>query len=210
MEEGTPFFDMDLNLPSEEEDRQMYHETKKFLAEHGYHRYEISNYALDGTKEAGAIHRDSRCKWGYDKYECFHNKVYWKRGNYLGLGLGSSSMVENVRWKNLEDIRKYIAVLTDDILAEDRILKNLRQDIQKLSTNECMEEFMFLGLRLVSGVNTLAFLNEFGRNIREVYGDIIDKYTQMGLLEESGEWLRLSDKGLDVSNTVMADFLIDD
>ena len=67
---------------------------------------------------------------------------------------------------------------------------------------------MFLGLRLVSGVNTLEFLNEFGRNIREVYGSVIDKYIKMGLLEEAGDNLRLSDKGLDVSNTVMADFLL--
>ena len=216
VEEGTPFYDMDLNLPTEEEDRQMYHETKKYLAEHGYHRYEISNYALDGIEEEDAIHRDSRCTWEYDKYECYHNKVYWKRGNYLGLGLGASSMVNNVRWKNLEDIREYIEVVTGESsfceeytsLYANEVFKKLRQEVQKLSTNDCMEEFMFLGLRLVSGVNTLEFLNEFGRNIREVYGSVIDKYIKMGLLEESGDNLRLSDKGLDVSNTVMADFLL--
>ena len=216
VEEGTPFYDMDLNLPSEEEERQMYHETKRFLAEHGYHRYEISNYALDGTTEADATYRDNRCLQEYDKYECFHNKVYWTRGNYLGLGLGASSMVNNIRWKNIENIREYITVLTKEssfdgefvTCYENDAYNKLRQEVQMLSTDECMEEFMFLGLRLVSGVNTEEFKTVFGRSIREVYGNVIDKYIKMGLLEEAGDNLRLSDKGLDVSNTVMADFLL--
>ena len=183
IEEGTPFYDMDLNLPDEDTDRQMYHETRRFLSENGYHRYEISNYARGNA--------------GDTSYECFHNKVYWKRGNYLGLGLGASSMTDNVRWKNVSDFKLYH---TDK-------LHLLRTDIEKLSRQDCMEEFMFLGLRLVEGVSISDFKVKFGRDIFDVYGKIIEKYISEKLLEQNGDHICLTETGMDVSNTVMADFL---
>ena len=196
IEEGTPFYDMDLKLPDEEEDRLMYHETKKYLAESGYHRYEISNYALGEQLD--------------DTYECFHNKAYWIRSNYLGLGLGASSMVENVRWSNIRNIKDYIA-----FMAEDSSFDRIRENAEKLTLEDRMEEFMFLGLRLVRGVDLHEFKALFKRTAEEVYAEVIYKYVEMGLLhryveEKSGhEYLCLTEKGLDVSNTVMADFLIE-
>ena len=183
VEEGTPFFEMDLDLPGEDEDRLMYHETKRIFKEHGYHRYEISNYARSAI------------------YECRHNKVYWKRGNYLGVGLGASSMVENTRWSNVCDIHKYIEMSGSD---------GIRENLQRLTTNAQMEEFMFLGLRLVEGISVKDFEREFGRDIFGVYGDVIDRYKRSGHLRLEKDMLSLTDEGLDVSNTVMADFLLDD
>ncbi len=192
-EEGTPFYELDLDLPDEELDREMYHETKRFLAENGYHRYEISNYAANKQSE------------------CRHNKVYWSRGDYLGAGIGAASMVDNVRWSNIRDIRKYIDVINvRDGVADDsqELISKITEEKQKLPTESQMEEFMFLGLRLVQGVSVQEFRNEFGREIGDVYGEVIDKYLGLGLLEYSGDYLRLTDKGLDVSNTVMAEFLL--
>ncbi len=193
VEEGTPFYDMDLDLPDEDTDRQMYHETKTLLKEHGYHRYEISNYALDF-------------------YECRHNKVYWQRGNYLGLGLGASSMISNTRWSNICSINDYIRLLTLPSETSDNYNTSafsIRENIEELSVQSQMEEFMFLGLRLVQGVNIGTFSDFFHKDIDEVYGDVISKYTSLGLLETSADGLnlRLTESGLDVSNTVMADFL---
>ncbi|MBQ9302583.1 radical SAM family heme chaperone HemW [Butyrivibrio sp.] len=193
VEEGTPFYDMELSLPSEELDREMYHETKSLLAENGYHRYEISNYALSAQTE------------------CFHNKVYWRRGNYLGLGLGASSMVKNTRWNNVTDMSQYKKAFESDAALE------YKENVQTLSKQEQMEEFMFLGLRLVEGVKVDSFKDCFECDIYDVYSETIEKYTGMGLLEtydslnEDGirtRKLRLTDRGLDVSNTVMADFLL--
>ncbi len=193
VEEGTPFYDMELSLPSEELDREMYHETKSLLAENGYHRYEISNYALNAQTE------------------CFHNKVYWKRGNYLGLGLGASSMVKNTRWNNITDMGQYKRAFESDAALD------YKENVQELSKEEQMEEFMFLGLRLVEGVDLDRFKDCFDRDIYDVYSETIEKYIGMGLLEtydslnEDGNMahkLRLTDRGLDVSNTVMADFLL--
>ena len=184
VEEGTPFFDMELDLPDEDTDRLMYHETKRILAENGYHRYEISNYAFgDGEKN-----------------ECYHNKVYWERGNYLGLGLGASSMIENVRFSNITDIMEYIGRLS----ASESVVS----EKEELSLESQMEEFMFLGLRLVKGVDTDLFYRQFGKKAEDVYGDVIVKYKTLGLIEIDGNRLRLTEKGLDVSNTVMADFLL--
>ena len=196
IEEGTPFYDMDLKLPDEEEDRLMYHETKKYLEDNGYHRYEISNYALGAQLD--------------DTYECFHNKAYWVRANYLGLGLGASSMVEDVRWNNIRDIEDYIT-----FMAEDSSFDRIRENVENLSIEGRMEEFMFLGLRLVRGVDLNEFEALFKRTIEEVYAEVIYKYVELGLLhryveKRSGhEFLCLTEKGLDVSNTVMADFLIE-
>ncbi len=191
IEEGTPFYDMELDLPEEEEDREMYHQTRRFLQENGYHRYEISNYAKDGR---GAGHVSAVKP---SNYECYHNKVYWKRGNYLGLGLGAASMVENTRWTNTRDMEKYLSASCED----------KREEIEKLTKQSQMEEFMFLGLRLIEGVLVSSFEKEFKVKMRDIYGEVIDKYVDLGLLEE-GENLRLTERGLDVSNTVMAEFLL--
>ena len=189
IEEGTPFFDMDLDLPNEEADRDMYHKTAEMLLEHGYHRYEISNYAKDG-------------------FECRHNKVYWKRGDYLGVGLGAASLIDNVRFNNTRDLKEYLT--SSDII---------KRDTEELSVKAQMEEFMFLGLRLTEGIRTDDFKREFGKTVFDVYDEVIDKYLLMTFLElcdedmnitddkEKTAYLKLSEQGLDVCNTIMADFL---
>lgn len=90
VEEGTPFYDMPLDLPDEDTDRKMYSYCIDFLQEKGYHQYEISNFSKDNK-------------------ECYHNKAYWKRENYKGFGLGAASLLEHKRLKNTENIKDYIS-----------------------------------------------------------------------------------------------------
>lgn len=183
VEEGTPFHELweqgELELPGEEEERRMYEDTLQVLGEHGFGRYEISNYALPG-------------------FECKHNCVYWTRGNYLGLGLGAASLVEEKRWKNEESMEAYCRRIGEGKRIEDK---------QQLTVPEQMEEFMFLGLRLVGGVSKSRFFQTFGTEMDNVYGKVIDRHVKDGLLV-SEEYVRLTEKGLDVSNYVMADFLL--
>lgn len=181
VEEGTPFYEAyelgQLDLPAEEVEREMYHLTKSYLKEQGYERYEISNYAQPGR-------------------ECIHNIGYWRRKNYVGFGIGAASLVENRRFSNGEDMQKY--------------LKNSCEcevNCQTLTIEEQMEEYLFLGLRMCRGVSAKAFEECFGRTLEQVYGSIIQKHMNNGLLEQNGEWLRLTEAGMDVSNYVMADFL---
>lgn len=182
LEEGTWFYENrdKLELLTEEEDRNLYEITKQMLFKKSYHRYEISNYAKDG-------------------YECVHNKVYWRRGDYVGFGLGASSMVNNVRWSNKRDIEEY-----------SKEINNTRyghaEDVHHLTKSEQMEEFMFLGLRLIKGVKKSAFMEEFGVLIEDVYGKVIEKLQKDGLIIVD-DYIRLSPFGIDISNYVMAQFL---
>lgn len=183
IEEGTPFFEWEkqgkLNLPAEEAEREMYVLTGEMLEQAGYHRYEISNYALSG-------------------YECRHNTSYWIRKNYLGLGLGAASFMENVRWNNECSMPKY----------RERIAQGKhREEILRLSVEEQMEETMFLGLRLMDGVEKVRFAKVFGVSMDSVYGKVIERHVKNGLLLD-GEKVRLTKKGIDVSNYVMSDFLL--
>lgn len=179
IEEGTLFYELyggGNDLPDEDLDRQMYQETKSILAEAGYLRYEISNYARPGK-------------------ECRHNKVYWTGENYVGFGLGAASMVEHVRFDNVRSMETYLS-------REDK-----RENQHELSCEEQMEEYMFLGLRLTEGVAKSGFAHRFGRSMEEVYGSVIERHCREGLLENNKEYVRLTDRGIDVSNYVMADFL---
>lgn len=193
LEEGTWFYEhkKELALPSEEEDRRLYELTGEMLAAHGYHRYEISNYAKEG-------------------YECEHNKVYWKRGDYLGFGLGAASMVEEVRFSNprtLEAYRTKIQEMIYDKKTEPltRLRSRIAESAQCLSEAEQMEEFMFLGLRLMEGIEKEDFLQKFGVPIEDIYGETLLRLRREGLIE-ADEPIRLTPYGVDISNYVMAQF----
>ena len=185
VEEGTPFAAMadrgELPLPEEDTERAMYEETIEVLAGYGFHRYEISNYALDG-------------------YECRHNVGYWIRRDYLGFGIGAASLIDNVRFQNGRNLNVYLA----HPLA-------CREEQQSLTTQEQMEETMFLGLRLIRGVSYPEFARCYGQTLEEVYGEVIARNEADGLLtvreDETGRRLMLTGRGLDVSNYVMAQFL---
>lgn len=208
VEEGTRFGELAeqgrLQLPSEEEERQMYYETGRILQKAGYQRYEISNYALAG-------------------YECRHNCGYWRRIPYLGLGLGAASLMDNRRFHNGTDLMEYVNSPLE-----------YREDEQILSIEEQMEEFLFLGLRMTDGVRERAFWEVFHQELTAVYGEVISKNRSEGLLcyrektsiqgagltlrgqqredkRQMGKdrYLALTERGLDLSNYVMAQFLLD-
>lgn len=184
LEEGTRFWELSqegkLGFPDEDTDRLMYSETGRVLREAGYERYEISNYAKPG-------------------FRCRHNCGYWTRTDYAGFGIGAASLIDNVRFHNGEQLASYLKNPTD-----------CREDRQVLDSREQMEEFMFLGLRLTEGIDVRTFGSMFGRSPEDVYGEIIEKNKRNGLLEyrEGGNRLALTERGLDISNYVMAQFLL--
>lgn len=200
IEEGTPFYEKTPELPDEDTEREMYKITGEILERAGYYRYEISNYAKEGR-------------------ECFHNKVYWSRGNYIGFGIGSASLFQEHRWKNQTDINSYVNYFETKNSAEpDRQGKQenegMRCEMQELSVEEQMEEFMFLGLRMMKGVSEQEFYQHFHRTFAQTFPGIVEKYEKLGLLtrEKIGNTdfsvVKLTSHGIDVSNVVMADFLL--
>ncbi|WP_066717431.1 radical SAM family heme chaperone HemW [Clostridium sp. Marseille-P299] len=190
LEEDTPFYKMygedgkykDL-IPSEEVDRLMYHETKRLLKAAGYERYEISNYAKEG-------------------YACRHNVGYWKRREYLGIGLGASSLINGERYHIDNELTNYLEGCRNPL--------GLRKDIQRLTKKEEIEEFMFLGLRLVEGIKKSEFNNIFHEKIEDIYQNEISKLSDENLIEVDKEKIYLTELGFDLSNQVFTEFLLDE
>lgn len=192
IEEGTPFYERygegkhAEELPDEEEERRMYQDTVEILKNYGYHRYEISNYAKEG-------------------YECRHNIGYWNRTEYLGIGTGVVSLIGNQRF-TAPDLLKEPKALTEETFSENE--QSSDQDIETLTVENQMEETMFLGLRMMKGVSVSGFEQKFGRTMKSVYGDVIDRLKQEQLIVEDGDDIRLTERGIDISNYVMSEFLL--
>ncbi len=185
IEEGTAFYKLwekdKLILPSEDEERTMYEITKSILDKFGYHQYEISNYSKEG-------------------FECYHNKVYWKCEEYLGVGSASTSFIDGKRIKNIESVKKYI----DKINSGEEVV----EDITINTLEDSMEEFVFMGLRMLSGISISEFNKRFGVNIESIYKDVIDKNINKKLLVLENDKLKLTEKGIELSNSVMSDFIL--
>lgn len=221
IEEGTPFFEKyhrqaeardagmeDCSpLPSEEEERAMYAMTEQILAAYGFERYEISNYAVPG-------------------FACRHNVGYWTGVPYLGFGISAASYINRMRFSNVLELEAYLKYLsepesfpeleTEAVSGRDpaAALKNLRQNEEKVTIERAMEEFMFLGLRMTEGVSEKEFKRRFGKKMSEVYGEALTTMKKDGLMEQyfSGDasntcW-RLTSRGMDVGNYVLAEFLL--
>ncbi len=202
VEPETVFWDWEKNgtlkRVDEDTDRQMYEWTGKYLQQMGYHRYEISNYCRSGM-------------------ECKHNCVYWTGGEYLGLGVNASSYLNGYRFRvpvSQKSYRSYVDRICQLAGNESADLQNAIQEMDELEIidqKEQMEEFMFLGLRMMAGVSEEEFFRRFGSSMMDVYGDVIKKYQKMDLIcrKDTGQ-VTLTEKGIDVSNSILADFLLSD
>lgn len=208
VEEDTPFYDEYSEgsckyhlLPGEEDERQMYYDTKEKLELAGYRRYEISNYAKPGK-------------------ECRHNLGYWEREPYLGLGLGASSLLkladntqENID-ENSEKILKIQEIRRKNHskfhLYKEQIEKNLTpvKERETLDTITSIEEFMFLGLRKIEGIDTREFHTVYYENVEKYYGVILDDLYKKNLVRKEKNKIFLTNKGVDLSNVVLSSFLI--
>ena len=182
IEPGTPFAQMELDLPDEDTEYRMYEDTAAVLEEYGYRQYEISNYAREG-------------------FACRHNAGYWKRTEYLGIGLGAASLFEGRRFHNTVDMKEY--------LADSGRPGAMRKDMENLTRQDEEEEYMFLGLRMTEGVSESKFEERFREKMTDVYGAVLRKYEKMGLLQKKGDFWSFTRKGIHVSNGVLADFLQD-
>ena len=181
VEEGTPFAARKLNLPDEDTEYNMYEATAQILKEYGFEQYEISNYSRKGR-------------------ECRHNVGYWTRQDYLGFGLGASSLYGKERFANTADMKKY--------LESSKNPEKIREKEPSLTREDEMAEFMFLGLRMTKGISKADFQRCFGCTIESVYGEVLEKYESMELLLEKDGRIFLSREGIHVSNSIMAEFLL--
>ena len=185
IEDGTPFGEKYGSeegrklLPDEDSEREMYHETKRFLRDCGYERYEISNYAKPGRA-------------------CRHNIGYWTGLPYLGLGLGASSYMDGCRFAVNSDMKQYL---------EEK--PGMFTDVEKLTKKDMEEEFFYVGLRMTAGVSLPEFERRFGVSAKDVYPGLMEMFVEEKAAVFQGDRFVLTDYGLDVSNYIMAQFLQD-
>lgn len=184
VEEGTAFFVMQkkdrLELPSDEVERDMYYLLKHKLNEGGYNHYEISNFAK----------KDFNSK---------HNIAYWKRQDYLGVGSNSASCINNVRFSNEEKIEKYIELINN---GETPVVYK-----EELNEEDIFVEKIILGLRLLTGINEKEILAEQFEEKIEKFIKSKKELIKIGLIEQNGDIIKLTDRGLDLANQVFIKFM---
>ena len=186
VEEGTKMFDLiesgELDLPSEEMEREMYWKVKKVLQDNGYEHYEISNFAKRG-------------------FESKHNSNCWKQHSYLGFGVAAHSYYDGIRYSNIADIKKYI----ENLKSGDSVYNIIFHE--KQSQEQMMKEYMLLGLRKINGVRIIEFKEKFVDNPIYVFRKELNKLVEEELLEISEDRIFLTDKGLDLANIVWMEFV---
>ncbi len=181
VEEGTKFDFMlennEIEIWSEDDDREVFEKTEDILRKYNYNKYEISNY----------------CK---KDMECTHNLGYWELREYIGFGLSAHSFINNERFENVSNLEKY---LCDD---------DTKINITKLTNQNLMEEFVFLGLRKNKGISAKQFEEKFNCSIYSIYGDVIYKLQLENSLTVQGDIIKLSKTAINISNKVLSEFLL--
>ena len=179
LEEGTPLEQAAANgkltFPDEDTDREMYHFAVRFLEQHGFMQYEISNFAKPG-------------------FQCRQNLKYWDCDEYIGLGAAAHSYIGKRRFSNSSNIRQYIT-------------GNQREE-SILTRSDEISEFMMLGLRKTNGVSEQEFQKRFGVSVQTLFPKQTERFIKLGLLTEQNGFYRLTPRGMDVSNSVMCEFMM--
>ena len=188
LEEGTPLFDDvkegRVQLPDPDDTADMEDAGFEFLAERGYRRYEVSNFAKPG-------------------FECRHNLNYWDNGEYLGIGLNSHSALrlkgEWTRFNNTDRLGEYINELGEGKLPV--------RDTRKIPRDEEMFETIMLGLRKTAGVPRAEFAERFGADPVEHYAPAVSELEMEGWLTVTEDSMYLTRRGMDFQNEALIKFM---
>lgn len=186
LEEGTrlekQIIEGELKMPDEKIERKMYWAAKKMLEKAGFVHYEISNFAKIG-------------------HESKHNLDCWNQKEYIGFGIAAHSYIDNIRYSNIENIENYIKNINDGKFENNKFVQEEQTEENK------KKEFMMLGLRKIDGVSISEFKSKFGDNPLFIFCMEIDKLTKEELVEVTGDYIRLTDKGLDFANVAFEEFV---
>ena len=156
----------------------MYEYGRQLLEEKGYKRYEISNFAKEGC-------------------ESRHNLNYWKRGEYIGVGVSASSFMCGRRFTNTFDLDEYMKCVISGFYPAITS--------EKVEEKEAKFEFIMLALRTVYGVNMKEYKEKFGTSLAEDFPNALK--TSVKYLELNGDVLKIKDEYLYVQNAVLMPFI---
>lgn len=192
LEENTPFYSMYQKgvhpLPDEEHEYLLYKLAIDYLTDREYERYEVSNFSKENM---------------YSK----HNIGYWDRKPYLGVGLNAASFLNHHRYKNTDNLNQYMKILLND---SPDLSMGFYSENRKLTQNEEISEFMFLGLRKTSGIKLSDFEENFKYPVDYYYENQLEYLINNDFIIKDEEYLKLTELGMDLSNQVLASFLLDE
>jgi len=180
VEDGTPIYTDYLNgeLPDSDEVASLYEYGRKILEEKGYKRYEVSNFAKEG-------------------FESKHNLNYWKRGEYIGVGVSASSFMRGKRFTNTFDLDEYMKCIISGfypaVTSED------------VSEEDAKFEFVMLAMRTKYGVNMQEYKEKFGTSLGDDFPNALKKTVKY--LELDGDNLKIKDEFLYVQNSILVYFM---
>jgi oxygen-independent coproporphyrinogen-3 oxidase len=184
LEKGTPMYSLEKNkkiiMPDEELEREMYYAGRNVMEKNNLFQYEISNFAVKG-------------------FECRHNLKYWNQDEYIGLGPSAHSFMDNIRYSNPSDLKFYC-----DNINTSKFERIIHEQLEK---NDLMFEYIMLRLRLTEGLSINEFNNKFSQDFKEVYKMQINFLVKNDLLEINSDFIRLTNKGMDISNYVIEEFM---
>jgi oxygen-independent coproporphyrinogen-3 oxidase len=186
VEPGTPLADAVqrgiVAVPDDDAAADLYELAIDTLASAGWVHYEVANWART------------------DSQESVHNSVYWRNGEYLGIGAGAHGRIGNQRTMRHLLPATYIAAVN----ANEPSASNT----ETLSPETERGETMMLGLRLLrEGVAYAEFERRHGCGLDSVFGEVVDRFVKQGLLDQDDRGVRLSRRGLMLANDVCAAFL---
>lgn len=184
LEKGTPLYSMEQNdlitMPDEDEERNMYYKGRTVMEKNNLFQYEISNFAVKG-------------------FECRHNLKYWNQEEYIGIGPSAHSFMNSTRYSNPSDLKQYCRS------AEENNFNRIIQE--EMNDEELMFEYIMLRLRLTEGLDTVEFKNKFNVDFFEKYKKQINYLTDNKLIENDGRIVKLTERGMDISNFVFEEFM---
>ena len=183
IEQGTAFSKLQSNgkliMPDDDHQLELYKRTIERLTKKGFHHYEISNFARRGK-------------------ECKHNITYWENKNTLGLGAGASSYMNGTRFKNINLPAHYIRQVKEKKIAVEHS--------ETLEPRQAMGETIMLGLRLLQGISIHQFEKRFQISFINLFRNIISSLKEKELIVIEKDYLRLSQKGLFLADSVILEF----
>jgi oxygen-independent coproporphyrinogen-3 oxidase len=180
--EGTPLADQIRTgmrpKPDDDLAGEMYATMIEAVCAGGYQHYEISNFCLPG-------------------FESRHNTKYWAGAPYYGFGCSAHSYDgSRRRWANERDAMKYVAMVEQDASS---IVERT-----ELDEDDMRSESIFLGLRLMRGINLQNYHARFGTDLRKAYNGELERLIEAGLIEIDNQVLKLTTRGALLSNEVFA------
>jgi len=210
VEDGTKLaYDIEHGtVPEPDGDAQaeMYEWSQERMAAAGYRQYEISNWSLpvlSGVEGPGQ--------------ECRHNLVYWRNGDWLGLGAGAHSHLGGLRFADVYSPKRYVQLVGETAQAppEDAdpaaLVKSMRQVTfaEEPRPELARADTLIMGLRLNEGVSLAEFRRRFGPNADDGYAATFDEFVSLGLLERANGRIRLTERGRLLANELFTRLLPD-